>query len=239
MVDPWIISMEWPTQTLVDGDRSVLMQQRAENTRQAVLVGAAVSFEKFGYGTASLATILAHAGVTKGAMYFHFASKEELAHAVIDAQHQMAMNATKIIVEQVPVALDALILVSQEMARQLVVEPVARGGMRLTLEIGSIQGPVQRPYLDWIASIRSLAERAVAEGDLTDGADVEAFAKFVVGAFTGVQTLSEVLNGRTDLFPRLTEMWELLLPAVAAPHALERAKTLAKGEPKEWVGAVT
>lgn len=215
------------------------MQQRAENTRQAVLVGAAVSFEKFGYGTASLSTILAHAGVTKGAMYFHFSSKEELAHAVIDAQHQMSMDAARTIVEQVPVALDALILVSQEMARQLVVEPVVRGGMRLTLEIGSIQGPVQRPYLDWIASIRALAARASAEGDLADGVDVEAFAKFVVGAFTGVQTLSEVLYGRSDLYPRLTEMWELLLPTVVAPHALERARGLAKGEPRDWVAAVT
>lgn len=212
------------------------VQQRAENTRQAVLVGAAISFEKFGYGTASLSTILAHAGVTKGAMYFHFASKEELAHAVIDAQHQMAMEGSRAVVEQVPRALDALILVSQEMARQLINEPVARGGMRLTLEIGSIQGPVQRPYVDWIESIRTLAARAADEGDLADGIDPGTLANFVVGAFTGVQTLSEVLNGRADLYARLTEMWQLLLPAVVASHALGRARSLAEGEPREWVG---
>ncbi|MGB3371373.1 MAG: ScbR family autoregulator-binding transcription factor, partial [Rhodococcus sp. (in: high G+C Gram-positive bacteria)] len=179
------------------------MQQRAENTRQAVLLGAAISFEKFGYGTSSLSTILAYAGVTKGAMYFHFASKEELAHAVIEAQHQLAMNGSQAITAQVPVALDALVFVSQEMARQLVEEPIARGGMRLTLEIGSIQGPVQRPYLDWIDSIRTLAARAAEEGDLADGIDVEALARFVVGAFTGVQMLSEVLYGRVDLYERL------------------------------------
>lgn len=210
------------------------MQQRAENTRQAVLLGAAISFEKFGYGTSSLSTILAHAGVTKGAMYFHFASKEELAHAVIEAQHQLAMNGVQAITEQVPVALDALVFVSQEMARQLVEEPIARGGMRLTLEIGSIQGPVQRPYLDWIDSIRTLATRAAGEGDLADGIDVEALAKFVVGAFTGVQMLSEVLYGRVDLYERLSEMWALLLPAVAAPHAVERATACAASAPRDW-----
>ena len=215
------------------------MQQRAENTRQAVLLGAAVSFEKFGYGTASLSTILEHAGVTKGAMYFHFSSKEELAHAVIDAQHQMAMDGARIIVDRVPTALDALVLVSQEIARQLMVEPIARGGMRLTLEIGSIRGPVQRPYLDWIDSIRALAARAAREGDIVDGVDVEALAKFVVGAFTGVQTLSDVLYGRADLYERLSEMWLLLLPSIAAPHVLDRVRTLAAGEPRERPELVT
>jgi len=215
------------------------MQQRAENTRQAVLMGAAVSFEKFGYGTASLSTILAHAGVTKGAMYFHFSSKEELAHAVIDAQHHMAMDGLRAIIDDVPVALDALILASQEMARQLVVEPIARGGIRLTLEIGSIRGPVQRPYLDWIESIRVLAERAAREGDLIEGVDVDALARFVVGAFTGVQTLSDVLYSRSDLYARLTEMWRLLLPAIAAPHALDRVRALADGEPRKGTEPVT
>ncbi|MDJ0392876.1 ScbR family autoregulator-binding transcription factor [Rhodococcus sp. G-MC3] len=210
------------------------MQQRAENTRQAVLVGAARSFEKFGYGTASLTTILASAGVTKGAMYFHFSSKEDLAHAVIGAQHQMAMEGSRLVVEQVPVALDALILVSQEMARQLVDEPVARGGMRLTLEIGSIQGPVQRPYFDWIESIRTLAERASREGDLAAGVDVDALAKFIVGAFTGVQTLSEVLYGRADLYARLTEMWELLIPGVVGANSRTRALALARTRPRKW-----
>lgn len=202
-------------------------------------MGAAVSFEKFGYGTASLSTILQHAGVTKGAMYFHFSSKEELAHAVVDAQHQMAMDAFRMVVEQVPAALDALVAVSQEMARQLVVEPVARGGMRLTLEIGSIRGPVQRPYLDWIEAIRNLAARAVDEGDIAADVDVTALARFIVGAFTGVQTLSDVLSGRTDLYTRLSEMWALLLPSVASPHALERVAALAAKEPHEWEMAVT
>lgn len=215
------------------------MQQRAENTRLAVLLGAAVSFEKFGYGTASLSTILEHAGVTKGAMYFHFSSKEELAHAVIDAQHTMVMESVAAIVAQVPNALDALLHVSAEMARQLIEEPVARGGMRLTLEIGAIAGPVQRPYLDWIESVRTLAARAAEQGDLVPGVDIDALARFVVGAFTGVQILSDVLHGRSDLYARLNEMWQLLLPGIAAPHAVDRVLTLAAGEPRNWSSPVT
>ncbi|RIV12477.1 TetR/AcrR family transcriptional regulator, partial [Klebsiella pneumoniae] len=85
------------------------MQERAESTRQAVLVGAASSFDKFGYGTASLSTIIANAGVSKGAMYFHFSSKEDLAQAVIEAQMALATAATVTIIESTPKAIDALI----------------------------------------------------------------------------------------------------------------------------------
>ncbi len=171
------------------------MQERAVLTRQAVILGAAKSFEKFGY-SASLGTILQHGGVSKGAIYFHFASKEELAHAVIAAQHGMAMEGTRRVAAHSDIAVETLVLVSQEMARQLVTEPIARGGMRLTMEIGSIQGPIEQPYLDWIEAIKQVATQAAEAGDIVPGTDIDALARFVVGSFTGVQILSEMLTGR-------------------------------------------
>src|SRR3546814_8902106 len=39
---------------------------------------------RLGYANASLSEIIAESQVTKGALYFHFGSKEELARAVID-----------------------------------------------------------------------------------------------------------------------------------------------------------
>lgn len=210
------------------------MQRRAQITRQAVLEGAAASFEKLGYGTASLSTILATAGVSKGAMYFHFSSKEELAHAVIDAQHQMAMVGIERAAKNASSAASAIVLASKEMARQLVNEPIARGGMRLTMEIGSMQGPVTQPYIDWIDSVRGLANRARTEGDISDGVDVEALARFICGAFVGVQISSEILTGRTDLYERLTEMWTLLIPSVIPSDRRAELLALAAGPPEDW-----
>ncbi|MFP3836098.1 TetR family transcriptional regulator, partial [Chryseobacterium sp. SIMBA_028] len=63
------------------------MQQRAKDTRLAVIEGAANVFADVGYGTASMADITQRAQVTKGALYFHFTSKRELALAVIEEQH--------------------------------------------------------------------------------------------------------------------------------------------------------
>jgi TetR/AcrR family transcriptional regulator, repressor for uid operon len=209
------------------------MQERAVLTRQAVILGAAKSFEKFGY-SASLSTILQHAGVTKGAMYFHFSSKEELAHAVIDAQHGMAMEGTQLVAAQTDTAIETLVLVSQEMARQLVTEPIARGGMRLTMEIGSIQGPVEKPYLDWIDAIKQLAEQAASDGDIVRNTDIEALARCIVGSFTGVQILSEMLTGRTDLYERLSQFWALVLPTVVHKSKLAHVMRLAAMPPRTW-----
>ncbi|KZF06150.1 MAG: ScbR family autoregulator-binding transcription factor [Rhodococcus sp. (in: high G+C Gram-positive bacteria)] len=209
------------------------MQERAVLTRQAVILGAAKSFEKFGY-SASLTTILQHAGVTKGAMYFHFSSKEELAHAVIDAQHGMAMEGAQLVAAHSDSAIETLVFVSQEMARQLVTEPIARGGMRLTMEIGSIQGPIEKTYLDWIDSIRQVAEQAASDGDIVQGTDIDALARFIVGSFTGVQILSEMLTGRADLYERLSQLWALVLPTIVDKNRLAHVLQLAALPPRKW-----
>ncbi|OZC76017.1 TetR family transcriptional regulator [Rhodococcus sp. 06-462-5] len=210
------------------------MQERAASTRQAVLQGAAASFEKFGYGTASLSTIIAHAGVSKGAMYFHFSSKEDLAQAVIDAQLAMAASASTLIIEQTPKALDALILVSKELGRQLQTESIARGGMRLTLESAIVGSPNAQAFEEWVGKMGDLAARAQAEGDIVDGMDALTLGRYIVASFTGVQTVSEMLTGRADLQQRLTEMWQMLLPAVVPRRRLPRVMAVAEDALIDW-----
>lgn len=199
-----------------------------------MLEGAAASFDKFGYGTASLSTIITHAGVSKGAMYFHFSSKEELAQAVIDAQLALATAATVTIIEHTPKAFDALILITKELARQLQTESIARGGMRLTLESTTAENPNARSFDDWIEMIATLTGRARKEGDVTDDVDVAALARLIVASFTGVQTVSEMLTGRADLQLRMTEMWHLLLPSVVPRRRLPRIRAVVDGPLIDW-----
>ncbi|CCQ16058.1 putative TetR family transcriptional regulator [Rhodococcus sp. AW25M09] len=210
------------------------MQERAASTRQAVLEGAAASFDKFGYGTASLSTIIKHAKVSKGAMYFHFSSKEELAQAVIDAQLTMAATATAVIIERTPKALDALVLVTKELARQLQTESIARGGMRLTLESTTAHNPNAESFDLWIHMIAELTARAQSEGDIAGSVDVTALARLIVASFTGVQTVSEMLTGRADLQQRMAETWQLLLPSVVPRRRLPRVLALVEGPLIDW-----
>ncbi len=61
-------------------------QERAVRTRRAILTAAGEVFDEVGYEAATISAILHRAEVTKGALYFHFSSKEELAQAVLAQQ---------------------------------------------------------------------------------------------------------------------------------------------------------
>ena len=60
-------------------------QERAVRTREKLIRSAAEVFDREGYAVASITTISARAGVSNGALHFHFASKAALAEAVAEA----------------------------------------------------------------------------------------------------------------------------------------------------------
>lgn len=60
------------------------VQQRAEETRARILEAAAECFAQHGYEAASVGDICDRAGVSKGAFYHHFPSKQDLFMALLN-----------------------------------------------------------------------------------------------------------------------------------------------------------
>lgn len=60
------------------------MQQRSEETRSRILESAIKLFSNRGYNMASVDDICAEAGISKGAFYHHFESKQALFLALLD-----------------------------------------------------------------------------------------------------------------------------------------------------------
>jgi TetR/AcrR family transcriptional regulator, transcriptional repressor for nem operon len=63
---------------------SVATRRNPQRTRERLLQAAFQEIYKSGFRGTDVETILGAAGVTKGAMYHHFASKEALGYAVVD-----------------------------------------------------------------------------------------------------------------------------------------------------------
>jgi AcrR family transcriptional regulator len=189
-------------------------QVRAEETKAAIIRGAAEAFDRLGYGATSLTDVIKLAGVTKGALYFHFSSKQDVARAVIECQHARSIGPARERAEAAVPALEAVVELSFGLATQLVDDPIVRAGIRLTLETGTFDAGAATPYRDWIDAIETLLHRAVETGDVRTSVRPESVARFVVGAFTGVHLVSQVLTGRQDVHERVREMWELLLPSL-------------------------
>jgi AcrR family transcriptional regulator len=69
------------------------MQQRSEETRTKIMGSAIKLFSSTGYNKASVDDICAEAGISKGAFYHHFKSKQELFLALLDGWLQTIDNA--------------------------------------------------------------------------------------------------------------------------------------------------
>nr|WP_271211533.1 ScbR family autoregulator-binding transcription factor [Rhodococcus wratislaviensis]GLK37621.1 TetR family transcriptional regulator [Rhodococcus wratislaviensis] len=208
----------------------MVQQQRAAVTRAQIVRGAAKMFDKSGFEGASLVEILEESGMTKGALYFHFNSKEDLARHIIAEQHRISIAAVEAIAAQDASAIEQIVMLCHEMARQIVQDPIVRAGIRITLELTADDRGPAGPYMDWITACQTLTARAIAEGDLLGSIDPPSFARFVIGAFTGVQTVSQVIARRADLEQRVDEMWMFLLPGIMPAnrhHAMMRIRAAA------------
>jgi TetR/AcrR family transcriptional regulator, transcriptional repressor for nem operon len=64
--------------------RKVTKVRDPERTRERLLQAAFHEVYRSGFQSASLDTILASAGVTKGALYYHFKNKEALGYAIVE-----------------------------------------------------------------------------------------------------------------------------------------------------------
>jgi AcrR family transcriptional regulator len=187
-----------------------MLQARAAVTRHNVLLAGAKIFEEQGFAAATIAQILQEAGVTKGAMYFHFDSKESLAQAIIEEQHNWQGDTG----DQRELAVQRLIRQTFSFVHALQVDPLMRASIRLTLERSTFGTTDPSAYEGWLTVVRSLLEEADQHGELLRGVDVDAAAYVIAAAITGTQLFSEAFTGRRDLVDRVLALWEALLPGL-------------------------
>ena len=189
-------------------------QQRAVATRAAIIEAAAGEFDERGYVGASMDAVAERASLTKGALYFHFTSKADLAGAVIARQHEVSRAYGEAAAARGTTPLEVLMWMSQGLASQMVHEVVVSAGIRLSTEAATADVARQDPYADWIAVVTELGRQGIAAGEVDPAWDPELVGRVVIPAYTGVQTVSDVLAGRTDLYERLRELWTVLLAAI-------------------------
>lgn len=192
-------------------------QDRAERTRNAILDAAAEVFEKRGFSGASLSDILTRAGVTKGALYFHFASKEELAHAIIEEQ----WNIDAPDVETATSPMQGVIDVCHAFGLSLCANIRVRASNRLVTEANFAQ-PDPDVYQRWNKITYEFLVAARDVGDLRADLDPEDVAKWLGGSFLGIQIMSGVLTNRADLHDRITDLFKISLPGLVPARRLSR-----------------
>jgi AcrR family transcriptional regulator len=193
---------------------------RGTRSRRAILDAARPTFERDGYAGASLNRIIVASGLTKGGFYFHFASKQALALAVLSDHQARWLDAVAAETRHHHRAVDRLFATPRVIAR-LAQEgggPVAL--RRLTEELardpdlrdqvcGSIRASIDATSAQFAA--------AQTEGTVRADLDPRDLAELAVGGFIGAQALTEQLaDGR--LFERVNALVRTMREAIEQPE---------------------
>ncbi|MFC7896658.1 ScbR family autoregulator-binding transcription factor [Streptomyces sp. NPDC057381] len=192
----------------------MVKQDRAIRTRRNILEAAAKIFEERGYQAATIAEILSTAGVTKGALYFHFSSKEQLALGVLQEQDQ------RFVIPERSCKLQELADVVLLHAYRLQSDPMVRAGVRLSMDQHAEGLDRSGPFMRWSEICRTLLEKGQVQGELLPHVVAPVTADIVVGTFAGIQSMSQAVSDYQDLRHRSSELLRHLFPSIAMPSVL-------------------
>jgi AcrR family transcriptional regulator len=198
----------------------MVRQARSVATRRKIIDAAVEVFNDVGYASAGLGDIIELAGMTKGALYHHFNSKEALAVAIINEGSDTLLKTFRGISRSSAPALESMIhgvMVVVDLANT---DKLVRMGAVLLRIFAKFSEVSTLNYRAWLAEMATQARRAQAEGDLRDDIDPETAGEFIVSAMLGTELISNAVSGGEDLLVRVTRAWELLLPAIATEQSL-------------------
>ncbi|WP_416972061.1 ScbR family autoregulator-binding transcription factor [Streptomyces sp. 4F14] len=193
-----------------------LKQRRAEATRAALLRAAAEMFGQVGFERATVKEIAERAGLTLGAVYFHFRNKEHLAREIVVSQPLSMTPAQPS--EGLQYAVDLTLM----WACRMLSDPVLQAGARLVIDQENFVVPEQNSHRQWADVLGQHLRAARARRELLPGVDVEDLARVLVNACTGAQIHSRIESDYQDLPDRVAAIWRCLLPGVATPATAAR-----------------
>src|SRR3954471_24773413 len=110
-------SMATPSRTRRRIDRRTRAARAEGGDGRAALLGAAMEvFAERGYRDASVDQIAAHAGYSKGAIYFHFSGKEDLFFALLEERVDAPLYAARELLATAPPQHDMSVEASRRFA---------------------------------------------------------------------------------------------------------------------------
>lgn len=195
------------------------VQQRGEETRARILSAAEECFAQHGYEAAGVAEICERAGVSKGAFYHHFASKQDLFMALLGNWLDGLDAGLRAVRSQTATVPDAL----REMAG-MVGFVLSSAGERLPMFLEfwtqaardpEVWAATIAPYRRYRAFFAELVQAGVAEGSLRP-VDAEVVAQVIVSLAVGTILQGLLDRDGTDWNRSLRQGIEIILDSVKA-----------------------
>ncbi|MEI5033051.1 ScbR family autoregulator-binding transcription factor [Streptomyces sp. S1A(2023)] len=191
-------------------------QERSERTLERLVMSAAEHFAEQGFVRATLADVSKSAGVTKGALFFHFSTKDELADVVQARGQDVLETLVEDLRDPDVSSLQVLVDVTHSLNALLRENSFIRASVRITRERTHQEPTPLDFYPLWLGRLWKLLEDARKNGELGRSvADVSA-RTLVTAAVSGVEALAWMGVSRQDAEKWLSDLWGLVLPLLTA-----------------------
>ncbi|MDF2976390.1 MAG: hypothetical protein K0S40_1118 [Actinomycetospora sp.] len=203
------------TASATEGAR-VPQQARSRATRRALLAAAGERFALQGFHGTALTELVGDGAPTKGALYFHFASKHAVAEALVSAMSESWDQVLPAVRRAAGDGLEALVLLTDAVIIRLD-DPIVRGAGRL-LRDRVVASPTLAEVIGWWRDqVEEVLSDAETDGLLLPEADPSWIADEVVAGFAGRATVSEASDGAC-LWELMNDFWAGFLPLIATPE---------------------
>lgn len=202
-------------------------QAPAHETRDRILASAARVFARKGFQRATLDAVAADAGMTKGAIYWHFRSKNDLFFALLDSRLQQdtapLMGDLQALIREGGDPLAALTAMFESGVRRCTADPDWPALYVESINLGRDPGVRDRlsAFYDEVWRVSGGFTRELQVHGLTDPeVDPQVAAVFWTALFDGL-LLAWLVKGEAMDFPRLLPamfrmLWQGIAPAAVA-----------------------
>jgi TetR/AcrR family transcriptional repressor of nem operon len=168
---------------------------KGEETRKRIIAKAAPLFNKRGFDGASMQDIVAAAGLQKGSLYGHFASKEELALEAFDLAWAETCKARAGNLDEAANSVDKLKLHVENVVTQ---RPFPGGCPLLNTAIDADDGDAalrrraQKALQSWNGLLRAIVQDGKDKGEIKSEVDPEYVASLIISLLEGASFSSQL-----------------------------------------------
>lgn len=199
------------------GHSAETASERAAATRHHLLDIAARRFAAQGYAATSLRDLIEASGLSKGAFYFHFASKRDLAVEVFRAKQDQLIAAVTAAMDPERPALEQLRQVWSARALAVASDPGVGSLRRLAAALAedpALERELSAFHARPIELIGGLLAQAQRDGEVRADVDPERAAQAAFAGAIGLDEVSQRETGMADLLERSDAFLEIFLHGV-------------------------
>ncbi len=192
-----------------------LKQLQSERTRRNLIGAATKLMLRKGYSGTTIALLASESGVTKGAIYHHFANKEAILRAVIE---HVRFTWEQTVGARIPAYGDAIAQLGAlfDHQAQLINEDptlcLLINGLMLESEVinQEMMAEIHRIYDDLTEYIRVILDRGQGSGAVRQDVDAKSLARSIVAIISGI-SCSQETDPSAELFTRKMQTTKIIV----------------------------